>query len=152
MAKISDTIASFIYSMMEETADNQVIIQRNELADKFKCAPSQINYVLTTRFTYEKGYIIESRRGGGGYIVIKRVYHDNSMQKMAILNEAIGSSITYQGSVAIAEHLLDLGIITDREYEIIKVATNDRTLISVEERNRVRADILKGMINVLLSE
>lgn len=152
MARISDTIANFIYSMIEETGNNQVVIQRNELADKFKCAPSQINYVLTTRFTCEKGYIIESRRGGGGYIIIKRIYHDNNFQKINILNEAIGASITYQGAISIIDHLLDLNIINRREYEIIKVAINDRTLSSVEDKNKVRADILKSMVNILLSE
>ncbi|MCQ2968583.1 MAG: CtsR family transcriptional regulator [Clostridium sp.] len=151
MARISDTIADFIFSLINETDDNQVIIQRNELADKFKCAPSQINYVLTTRFTYEKGYVIESRRGGGGYIIVKRIYHDNSKQKISILNEAIGLSITYQGAKSIADHLLELNIITMRECEIIKVAVNDRTLSSVEDKNKVRADILKGMVNILLS-
>ena len=73
MARISDTIADFIYSLIDETEDNQAIIQRNELADKFNCAPSQINYVLTTMFTCEKGYVIESRRGGGLYIIVKRI-------------------------------------------------------------------------------
>ena len=152
MARISDTIADFIYSLIDETEDNQAIIQRNELADKFNCAPSQINYVLTTRFTCEKGYVIESRRGGGGYIIVKRIYHNNSQQKITILNEAIGLSITYQGAVSIAEHLLELNMITMREYEIIKVAVNDRTLGAVEDKNKVRADILKGMVNIILSE
>ena len=73
MARISDIIAKFINDMIEEEKDKEIIIQRNELADKFNCAPSQINYVLTTRFTTEKGYVIESRRGGGGYIIIKRI-------------------------------------------------------------------------------
>ncbi len=71
MAKLSDSIEYFLKDLLDQTEDNNLIIRRNELADKFKCAPSQINYVLTTRFTYEKGYLIESRRGGGGYIVIK---------------------------------------------------------------------------------
>ena len=118
MARISDTIADFIYSLIDETDDNQAIIQRNELADKFNCAPSQINYVLTTRFTCEKGYIIESRRGGGGYIIVKRIYHKSGQEKISILNEAIGSSITYQSAVSIVEHLLELNIITVREYEL----------------------------------
>ena len=73
-------------------------------------------------------------------------------QKINILNEAIGSSITYQGAVSIAEHLLELNMVTMREYEIIKVAVNDRTLGSVEDKNKVRADILKGMVNIILSE
>ncbi len=95
--------------MIEETEDNEVIIQRNELADKFNCAPSQINYVLTTRFTCEKGYIIESRRGGGGYIIIKRIYHNNNEENVTILNEAIGSSINLSRcSYLLVEHLLEL--------------------------------------------
>ena len=151
MARISDTIADFIYSLIDETDDNQAIIQRNELADKFNCAPSQINYVLTTRFTCEKGYIIESRRGGGGYIIVKRIYHKSGQEKISILNEAIGSSITYQSAVSIVEHLLELNIITVREYELIKIAVNDRTLGLVEDKNKVRADILKCRVNILLS-
>lgn len=80
MARISDIIAQFINDMIEEEEDKEVIIQRNELADKFNCAPSQINYVLTTRFTSEKGYMIESRRGGGGYIIIRRVNYNKEEQ------------------------------------------------------------------------
>ena len=76
MAKLSDSIEYFLKDLLDKTEDNNLTIRRNELADKFKCAPSQINYVLTTRFTYEKGYLIESRRGGGGYIVIKKVIHE----------------------------------------------------------------------------
>ena len=73
MARLSDIIENFIKEMLSESSNDQVQIQRNELADQFRCAPSQINYVLTTRFTGEKGYVIESRRGGGGHIIIKQV-------------------------------------------------------------------------------
>ena len=73
MARLSDIIENFIKDMLSENGGEQLLIQRNELADQFRCAPSQINYVLTTRFTYDKGYIIESRRGGGGCIVIKQL-------------------------------------------------------------------------------
>ena len=66
MARLSDIIENFIKDMLSENGGEQLLIQRNELADQFRCAPSQINYVLTTRFTYDKGYILESRRGGGG--------------------------------------------------------------------------------------
>ena len=91
------------------------------------------------------------RRGGGGYIIVKRIYHKSGQEKISILNEAIGSSITYQSAVSIVEHLLELNIITVREYELIKIAVNDRTLGLVEDKNKVRADILKGMVNILLS-
>ena len=73
MARLSDVIENFIKDMLVENGGEEILIQRNELADQFRCAPSQINYVLTTRFTYDKGYVIESRRGGGGYIIIKQL-------------------------------------------------------------------------------
>ena len=94
MARISDIIAQFINDMIEDKKDKEVIIQRNELADKFNCAPSQINYVLTTRFTSEKGYMIESRRGGGGYIIIKRIEYNNKEKQVEAINKAIGESLT----------------------------------------------------------
>ena len=140
MARLSDIIESFIKEMLNENGGDQVQIQRNELADQFRCAPSQINYVLTTRFTSDKGYVIESRRGGGGHIVIKQLIYD-----------AIGSSITYHNALSIIENLYELDIITEREKEIMKIAINDRSLISIEEKNKSRADILKGMVMVILS-
>lgn len=149
MARISDTIEKFIKGMISE--EDEIQIQRNELADKFSCAPSQINYVLTTRFTYEKGYLIESRRGGGGYIVIKKLLYDNHDKRLDIINNSIGSSITYQGALSILEHLKEIGSITNKEYEIMKVSLNDRSLGLVVEKNKVRAEILKGMITVILS-
>ena len=151
MARISDTIADFIYSLIDETEDNQAIIQRNELADKFNCAPSQINYVLTTRFTCEKGYIIESRRGGGGYIIIKRVEYNNKEKQLDAINKAIGNSLTYNGAVLLIQHLYDTNIITKREFEIIKMSINERTLSAAEDKNKLRAEILKGIIMVILS-
>ena len=78
MARLSDIIENFIKAVLSENGGQQVQIQRNELAGQFRCAPSQINYVLTTRFTYDKGYVIESRRGGGGYIIIKQVTKDRA--------------------------------------------------------------------------
>ncbi|GAA0087145.1 CtsR family transcriptional regulator [Clostridium sp. MB05] len=151
MARISDTIENFIKDMISEENKRQVLIQRNELADKFSCAPSQINYVLTTRFTYEKGYIIESKRGGGGCIVIKKVTYDNKDERLALINNSIGETITYGNALSILEHLKDTNNITEKEYEIIKISLNDRTLSSSEYKNKLRADILKGIITVILS-
>lgn len=151
MARISDVIAEFINNMIEEKTSKEVIIQRNDLADKFNCAPSQINYVLTTRFTHERGYIIESRRGGGGYIVIKKITHDSNKRISMLLNESIGKSITYQGAVSLINYLLELNLVTKREHELIKMSVNDRILTSVEDKNKARAEILKGMMTVILS-
>ncbi|SCK04305.1 Transcriptional regulator CtsR [uncultured Clostridium sp.] len=151
MARISDVIAEFINNMLEEKSSKEIIIQRNDLADKFNCAPSQINYVLTTRFSHERGYIIESRRGGGGYIVIKKISHDDNGKIAMMLNESIGRSITYQGALSLVHYLLELSLVTERECELIKMSVNDRNLTSVEDKNKVRADILRGMMAVILS-
>lgn len=151
MARLSDIIESFIKNMFNESGEDKVLIQRNELADQFRCAPSQINYVLTTRFTNDKGYVIESRRGGGGYIVIKQVSYDGTERRNRVIYEAVGNSITYHNSVSILENLLELNIINERELELTKMAVNDRTLSSSEDRNKLRADILKGMLMVILS-
>ena len=151
MARISDIIADFINCMINDKNDKELIIQRNELADKFNCAPSQINYVLTTRFTIEKGYVIESRRGGGGYIIIKKIDYDSKSKRLELLNEAIGNSLTYNAALSIIEHLYESKFITRKEFELIKISINDRTLSSAENKNIIRAEMLKGMITVILS-
>ena len=151
MARISDIIAHFINDMIEDKKDKEVIIQRNELADKFNCAPSQINYVLTTRFTSEKGYMIESRRGGGGYIIIKRIEYNNKEKQVEAINKAIGESLTYSAALLLLEHLYETNLITKRELEIVKISINDRTLSNAEDKNKLRAEILKGIIMVILS-
>ena len=151
MARLSDIIEVFIKEMFNENRGNVIFIQRNELADQFRCAPSQINYVLTTRFTYERGYLIESKRGGGGHIVIKQLEYDSSNKREELINQSIGNAMTYHNAIAILKDLLDSGVIEEREYEIMKIAINDRSLISTDNKNKVRADILKGMIMIILS-
>lgn len=151
MARLSDIIEDFIKQMFNENDQNIILIQRNELADQFRCAPSQINYVLTTRFTYEKGYLIESKRGGGGHIVIKQLEYDSSNKREKLINQSIGDTITYHNASALLNNLFESKVIEEREYEIMKIAINDRSLLSAENKNKVRADILKGMIMIILS-
>ena len=151
MARLSDIIEDFIKEMFNNNDDNVVFIQRNELADQFRCAPSQINYVLTTRFTYERGYLIESKRGGGGHIGIKQLSHGSSNIRGQLITQSIGYAITYHNANALLENLLESEIIEKKQYELMKIAINDRSLISVENKNKVRADILKAMIMVILS-
>lgn len=151
MARLSDIIENFIKNMLNENGGEQVQIQRNELADQFSCAPSQINYVLTTRFTYERGYVIESRRGGGGCIVIKQLSYDGSEERNNLLYDFIGDSITNNNALSLIEGLVEANLITVRESELIKMTINDRTLANTDNRNKVRADILKAMLIVILS-
>lgn len=135
-----------------EDANNGIIeIQRNELAQYFDCAPSQINYVLTTRFSSDKGYYIESRRGGGGYIKIVKVNINRDKYIQDLILNIIGDSITKSKAYGIIESFLEEDIITERECSIMKVVLSDRTLNSAtSDKNIIRADILKNMLLVLL--
>jgi transcriptional regulator of stress and heat shock response len=150
MARLSDIIEEFLKHLIEDNTEEELQIQRNELANYFNCAPSQINYVLTTRFTIDKGYYIESRRGGGGYIVIRKVEFEHSRSLMDAINEKIGSSLTYDGGAQIIDGLLEADIITERESRLMKVAMNDRTLGILENKNKIRADILKAMLMAII--
>lgn len=151
MPKLSDVIEEFIKGMFEDNISKELQIQRNELAIHFCCAPSQINYVLTTRFTTDKGYYIESKRGGGGFILIRRLEHDVHNPLAEIINERIGHSITYEGGNQIISGLTESNIITEREAMLMKISINDRTIIQAINRNKLRADILKAMIMVMIS-
>ena len=151
MARLSDIIEAFIKQLFNENRENVIFIQRNELADQFRCAPSQINYVLTTRFTHERGYLIESKRGGGGHIAIKQLEYDSSNEREKLINQSIGDAMTYHNADALLRDLLESGVIEERECEIMKIAINDRSLTSTDNKNKVRADILKGMIMIILS-
>lgn len=151
MARLSDIIEAFIKGMMSETEENELEIQRNELAIQFSCAPSQINYVLTTRFTTEKGYYIESKRGGGGCIRIRKIEYIENKSLVDVIIEKIGCSITCNGGTQIIDSLSEAEVITCCEANIMKAAINDRTLSSPnDDRNKIRAEILKAMIIALM--
>lgn len=152
MIRLSDIIEQFIKEMIEDNNAREIQIQRNELANHFSCAPSQINYVLTTRFTTDKGYYIESKRGGGGCIIIKRVLLGENKPFMEVVNEKIGDSITYDSAIQIVDGLYESELITEREANLIKVTLNDRTLCSCSEnKNKLRADILKSIFLVIVT-
>lgn len=150
MARLSDLIEVFIKDMLKDSGSRDIEIQRNELANYFECAPSQINYVLTTRFPLERGYIIESRRGGGGNIRIIRIKYDEEDLVSNILL-AVGNGISKMKADALIDTLLEHKLVNKREAEIMKAALKDRTLtFAGENRNRVRAEIIKSMIAVLM--
>lgn len=151
MAKLSNSIEEFINSLLEDS-DGTLEIQRALIADRFNCAPSQINYVLTTRFTPYKGYYVESRRGGGGYIRIVRLEVESSKSTLQVFNDEIGDSITKDKADQLIEELLRREYINRKEYEIIKVSISDRSLgLSGDFKNEVRASILKNIILVVFS-
>ncbi|KAF5046764.1 Transcriptional regulator CtsR [bioreactor metagenome] len=148
MSNLSDIIEGFIKELMEANNQRAVEIQRNILAQQFDCSPSQINYVLTTRFNNDRGYIVESRRGGGGYIRIFKVRSSIEEDLQNLLNESIGDSVTLNKALDLIYALLERGIINIREQKIMQSTISDRALnsVSYDERNKLRADLLKEMI------
>lgn len=144
---ITDLIAAFLQGSLDEAEDGVLEIQRSDLAQRFKCVPSQINYVVSTRFSPERGYIVESRRGGNGYIRITRVHVDHETLLMHVIN-SIGDELDFPSARAILGNLLHADALDERTARMLLAAVGDKSLISVpkEIRNRVRADILKNTL------
>lgn len=146
---MSDIIEKLLLDMLKESGGN-VEIQRNNLAGELNCVPSQINYVIQTRFTPERGYIIESRRGGGGGVRIRTVKTDTSNYPMHIVN-AVGNTLSYRTAAVFVQNLLDYECITPREAHIILGAVNDKVLpFTADIRDAVRARIFKSMVTSLI--
>lgn len=142
--RISDIIEEFIKDMLED--DNQAVIQRNDLAEHFNCVPSQINYVIATRFTPIHGYYVESQRGGGGYIKIKKVNLTQSDYLMHIIT-SIGNTISAKELDIFVNNFLDYGIIDEKIARLLKGATNDKVLNIVKNnKDELRAKIFKNML------
>ncbi len=144
--RISDLVAQYIIDMLEEN-DGGAEIRRNELAETIGCVPSQISYVITSRFTPEQGYIVESRRGGGGYIKITRVQMDKRSAIIHIIN-SIGDSVDSRKAAAVVKELLTRNLITVQTAKILTAAVSERPYQSIpaEYRDSVRAAVLKNMI------
>ena len=143
--RLSELIEQYIKEMMADS-DDFVEFGRNELAQYFNCVPSQINYVISTRFSPERGYYVESRRGGGGNIKIKRIDMTKNNYIMHIIN-SIDIGLSQQEAVIIINNLIDLEIVNSEVAKLLKVATNDKLLnLPVEYRDGVRTRILKNML------
>ena len=145
MANISDVIERFILSTIGD--DSIVDVSRSELANHFSCAKSQINYVLSTRFTAERGYLVEGHRGGGGYIRIIRIRPEGTLAD--IIRNEIGEQLTERQAVHLIERLVADEVITPREAQLVAVSVSNKSLANpYAMQDRLRAEIIK---NVLLS-
>jgi len=151
VARLSDIIEAFIKQMINDT-DGSIEIQRNELANYFKCVPSQINYVIDTRFNNERGYYVESRRGGGGYIKIKRINIKRPGNYLMHIISSMGGNISQQSAEIFINNFIDYDVITVREGLILKAAMSDKVLgsVPVHHRDMLRANILKNTLASLL--
>ena len=148
---VSDIIAGFIAELLTES-DGSAEIQRAELASRFNCVPSQINYVISTRFSPEHGYIVESRRGGNGFIRITRVTPDPERLIMHTVN-TIGDALDLRTSIALIGNLLQSGSATEEQVRMMLAATGTAALRSAPRaaQDVLRAAILKQMLINLFS-
>ena len=143
--RMSDLIEEFIKDLFDDEND-AIEIQRNELAEHFNCVPSQINYVISTRFKPSQGYYVESRRGGGGHITIRKVSSSKEEYIMHIINN-IGEELISNDADILISDLLSYNLITTKEAKLLKVATSDNVLrLPKEIKDKVRARIFKNML------
>ena len=150
MAILSDSIEQFIKSLLEEY-DEMIELQRNELANYFSCAPSQINYVLATRFSPEKGYYVESKRGGGGYIKLVRIDTDQHAYVSSLINKELASGeISEKRATELLGNLRAMGYLDEKSERLCCAAITDRAIkIPAKIRDKIRANILKEMLLAL---
>lgn len=147
---LSDHIARLIEEMLEE-GGGSAEVRRNDLAAQLGCVPSQINYVITSRFTPERGYVIESRRGGGGYIRIVRARMTKNEYLMHFF-QAVGNALTEKEAKVYLRSLMEQGILTEREAAIAAQTMLQSALDKCppERRDAVRADLMRHVLMLLM--
>lgn len=153
MRNISDIIEGYLKSIIEHEDNGIVEIKRNEVAEKFQCVPSQINYVIKTRFTLERGYAVESKRGGGGYIRIYRVQTNSRKDLLDHVLESVQQGASYTMAEDVIYRLIAEQVISKREARLMLAAVEPAVLnYPLPERDIIRARILQAMLFSLLYE
>lgn len=150
MRNISDIIEQYLKQIIDLSGNQIIEIKRSEVADKFDCVPSQINYVINTRFTIERGFIVESKRGGGGYIRIMKVKLHDEVDVIHQMLQLVKNSISQLNSESIVGRLEEEGIITSREAKLmLSVLDRSVLLTDLPYRDELRARMLKAMLTAL---
>lgn len=153
MRSITDQIEAHLKKMLQVSDKGFIEVQRSEIAQVFACVPSQINYVLTTRFSPEQGYLVESRRGGGGYLRIIKLELDDDQLFFELLASMEGSMIPQTAGEGLVERLIDEGFLTEREGLLMKsVISRDAIPVALPQRDLLRGSILKAMLLTLLRD
>ncbi|MFN2363345.1 MAG: CtsR family transcriptional regulator [Halarsenatibacteraceae bacterium] len=150
MANLSDEIEKYLNELINEY-QGKIKIKRNSLADEFDCAPSQINYVLNTRFTTEQGYIVESRRGGSGFIRIIKISINSTDDLLRKILARVDQSLTKKEAEGIIKRLYDNQIINEREKNLMETVFQRKTLnVDRPLRNHLRGNLMKSMLEAIL--
>lgn len=151
MRNLCDEIENYIKLVLASAGGTSVEIQRNALADRFGCSPSQINYVLATRFGPDRGYVVESRRGGRGFIRITVVPLDSDGAMDELLAAMEGQSLSQDQAEDIIVRLVEAGIIKVREAAIMRAAIDRRTLaVPLPARDEIRGRMMQAMVAACL--
>ena len=152
MARLSDVIECLIKQMLEDN-NGSAVISRSVLAEQVNCVPSQITYVLSTRFTNGQGYLVESRRGGGGQIRIARIQRVSSTDYLMHTINSLSEDLSQQQSSVYLQNFLDYQIIQLKQAQLMKAALSDKSLAAVEADKKavVRMDIFKNMLISLIA-
>ena len=151
MANISDIIEHFILATMGSSDD--INLSRNELADYFNCAPSQINYVLSTRFNLNRGYIIQSQRGGGGYIKLVKIKDFDNSYIFKIIDNNLNGEISFKDAKFLLEDLVQKKFISNDRAQILLYAISDKALSTpIKMDGIIRSNILKNVLANLARE
>lgn len=153
MRNISDLIEQYLKNTLQKSPEHVIEIQRNELADQFACVPSQINYVISTRFTLEKGYLVESKRGGGGFIRIQKMRFPSHEELNHYIFRSIGEEIDQTYAEGLIYQLEEAQFISQREAGVLRAAISREALaLKLPLRDQVRAKVLRSMLAALVSK
>ncbi len=150
MPSIVDIIEEYIKARLNQSDGGILLFRRGELAERFRCVPSQINYVLSTRFSFKRGYIVETRRGGGGFVRIIRVPLQEAEDLLHIIYDKVQDQISLSDSISIVRHLYDEKLISRREAHLMEIVLEAAVPDNSLESCRKRAVLLKSMLMVVL--
>ncbi|HHY16272.1 MAG TPA: CtsR family transcriptional regulator [Firmicutes bacterium] len=146
MGTLADHIEAYIKRMLRESQTNSIELSRAQLADSFACVPSQINYVLTTRFSLERGYVVESRRGGGGYIRVGRVHVEDRFAHAVHLLQSIGEELEERQMENILARFKDMQLIDQKEMRLIRGIIQQEVSTVGEGKELLRASLLRALL------
>lgn len=151
MSSLSKQIEEYIKALLEQEAAGVVEIQRNFLSEYFHCVPSQINYVLSTRFTPVQGYMVETRRGGGGFVRIVSLQLEEGDDLQDALTEAVGDTLNQSDSEGLTAYLCQQGVISQREMQLFNAMLKDRVMSAApkEQRDTLRASMMQHLLAML---
>jgi len=152
MSTLASQIEEYIKRMLSVSDSGVLELKRSDLSEIFMCVPSQINYVLTTRFSAGQGYMVESRRGGGGYLRIIKLAMDNEPNLTSLLNAAKDKRVTRQSGEKLVERLVEEDFLTPREGMIINSLTDENILKQCADSESIRGALLNNVLLLLLRD